>query len=82
MWGGELLVGDLAASSGSGTLRPVRLPGGERAIREPWRMACAWLGGRRRGGAAGAAARRCAGAVDRAAWEQVGRLAPAGRLRR
>jgi hydrogenase maturation protein HypF len=43
VWGGELLVGDLAGFRRAGALRPVRLPGGERAIRQPWRMACAWL---------------------------------------
>ena len=32
-----------SASSGIGHLWPVRMPGGEAAIREPWRMACAWL---------------------------------------
>jgi hydrogenase maturation protein HypF len=43
VWGGELLAGDLAGFRRVGALLPVRLPGGERAIREPWRMACAWL---------------------------------------
>jgi hydrogenase maturation protein HypF len=43
IWGGELLVGDLAGFERAGHLHPVRLPGGDRAIREPWRMACAWL---------------------------------------
>jgi hydrogenase maturation protein HypF len=43
IWGGELLVGDLTGFERAGHLRPVRLPGGERAIDEPWRMACAWL---------------------------------------
>jgi hydrogenase maturation protein HypF len=43
IWGGELMVGGLAACERAGHLVPVRLPGGERAIREPWRMACAWL---------------------------------------
>jgi hydrogenase maturation protein HypF len=43
VWGGEILVGDTADFRRAAHLFPVRLPGGERAIREPWRMACAWL---------------------------------------
>ncbi len=43
IWGGELLVGDLGGFERAGMLRPLRIPGGEAAIREPWRMACAWL---------------------------------------
>ncbi len=43
IWGGEILVGDLAEFRRAGSLLEVPLPGGERAIREPWRMACAWL---------------------------------------
>src|SRR4051812_33045509 len=42
-WGGEILVGDLAGFERAGHLCPVRLPGGDRAVRQPWRMACAWL---------------------------------------
>ncbi len=42
-WGGELLVGDLDGLRAAGMLLPVRLPGGDRAAAEPWRMACAWL---------------------------------------
>lgn len=42
MWGGEFLVADLQAFRRVGHLRPVPLAGGNRAIREPWRMALAW----------------------------------------
>ncbi|MGH2867296.1 MAG: carbamoyltransferase HypF, partial [Solirubrobacteraceae bacterium] len=44
VWGGELLTGDLTGFARAGWLWPVRMPGGVQAIRQPWRMACAWLG--------------------------------------
>ena len=43
VWGGEILVGDLRGMERAGHLLPVRLPGGDRAARQPWRMAAAWL---------------------------------------
>ncbi|MFZ0041217.1 MAG: carbamoyltransferase HypF [Solirubrobacteraceae bacterium] len=43
VWGGELLVGDLTGFDRAGSLSPVRMPGGAAAIRQPWRMASAWL---------------------------------------
>jgi len=43
LWGGELLRCDLAAFERLAHLRPVPLPGGEAAIREPWRCAAAYL---------------------------------------
>jgi hydrogenase maturation protein HypF len=43
VWGGELLRGSCSAYERVGHLWPVRMPGGEAAIREPWRMACAWM---------------------------------------
>jgi hydrogenase maturation protein HypF len=42
-WGGELLIGDLRGYERAGHLLAVPQPGGDRAAREPWRMACAWL---------------------------------------
>ena len=43
IWGGEILAGDLCTFERAAALWPVRLPGGEQAVRQPWRMACAWL---------------------------------------
>ena len=38
LWGGELLVARLDGFDRVGSFRPLALPGGETAIREPWRM--------------------------------------------
>ncbi|HZV75283.1 MAG TPA: carbamoyltransferase HypF [Conexibacter sp.] len=62
VWGGELLVGDVRGFERAGHVRPVALPGGDRAAREPWRMACAWL---------------CATGDDAASERQRARLAHA-----
>ena len=43
VWGGELLLGGLEDFERVGLLFPVRMPGGDAAVRQPWRMACAWL---------------------------------------
>jgi hydrogenase maturation protein HypF len=64
VWGGELLLGGLAGFERAGHLWPVRMPGGEAAIREPWRMACAWLA--------------AAGLDTPPAWSDVRRLAETG----
>ena len=82
IWGGELLYGGLDGFERVGKLLPVRLPGGAQAIRQPWRMACAWLA------AAGdqdgdgpeppPIPRRMGGDVDEVAWCQVADLIRTG----
>jgi hydrogenase maturation protein HypF len=43
IWGGELLVADLLDFRRVDHLTPVPMPGGPAAVREPWRMAAAYL---------------------------------------
>jgi hydrogenase maturation protein HypF len=43
IWGGEFLIADCAGFTRAGHLAPVPLPGGQAAIRQPWRMAAAYL---------------------------------------
>jgi hydrogenase maturation protein HypF len=76
VWGGEVLSGGLEGFQRDGSLLEVRLPGGDAAVRQPWRMACSWLV------AAGDADPRppggLAGAVDARAWDRVAALVRAG----
>ena len=44
IWGGEFLAADLTGFERGGHLAPVPMPGGAAAIRQPWRMAAAYLG--------------------------------------
>ena len=79
VWGGELLLGDLRSFRRVGSLLPVALPGGERAIRQPWRMACSWLAAAGDGdGEPALPAVAGAAASTPRAWSQVHRLIETG----
>jgi hydrogenase maturation protein HypF len=43
IWGGEFLVGGYDGYRRAGHFRPALLPGGDAAVREPWRMAMSYL---------------------------------------
>ena len=72
IWGGEVLVGDLGKFSRVGHLRPIRMPGGDAATREPWRMACAWLTDML--GAEPPLPSRLRGVIDEPRWSRMSAL--------
>jgi hydrogenase maturation protein HypF len=76
VWGGELLHGDLRGFDRVAHLPAVPLPGGAAAIREPWRMACAWL--REALGGEPGLPLALAGAVEPREWRNCLRLAESG----
>jgi hydrogenase maturation protein HypF len=81
VWGGELLSGDLIGFERAGHLRPVRMPGGEQAVRQPWRMACAWLQealGEEPGPRGGFASRETPRRATRQRWRSTSPSTPGG----
>jgi hydrogenase maturation protein HypF len=80
LWGGEALLGNPGAWQRVASMRPFRLPGGERAAREPWRAAlgmstdaaCPWPEGEVRGGALLRSALR--GGINAPWTSSVGRM--------
>ncbi|MGH9089665.1 MAG: carbamoyltransferase HypF [Acidimicrobiales bacterium] len=74
LWGGELLVADLTGFERVGHLAPVPMPGGAAAVREPWRMATAWV----RQACGEAAAARVGSSLDGRAADLLGVLAGGG----
>jgi len=43
IWGGEFLIADWFGFERKAHLKYIPMPGGEKAIKEPWRMALSWL---------------------------------------
>ncbi len=80
LWGGEALLGRPGAWTRVASFRPFRLPGGERAAREPWRTALAlcwecgqtWPEGEKLGGPL--LRRAFEGGINAPATTAVGRL--------
>lgn len=72
-WGGEILVADLVDFERAGHLRAVAMPGGDRATKEPWRMAVSHLVAADADGAGREVRRRHA-----EAWPMMERVARSG----
>jgi hydrogenase maturation protein HypF len=75
IWGGEFLIAGLAGFSRAGHLAPVPMPGGAAAIRQPWRMAAAYLDAAFPGGPDGALA---VASRNEAQWSNVVAMARRG----
>jgi hydrogenase maturation protein HypF len=73
VWGGELLVGGLTGAERVAWLRPVAMPGGAAAIRQPWRMAWSWLA--EAFGEPQPLPRLLSGALDPARWRAMASVA-------
>jgi hydrogenase maturation protein HypF len=76
VWGGEILYGDMASFRRVGSLLPVRLAGGQQAVLQPWRMACAWLS--RAFAADPVRPASLEGSVEEQAWKSVLELVRTG----
>lgn len=50
IWGGEFLICDLKSFTRIGHLAYIKMPGGEKAVKEPWRMAISYIYETYRGG--------------------------------
>ncbi|HEX4360278.1 MAG TPA: carbamoyltransferase HypF [Pseudonocardia sp.] len=80
LWGGELMVASLLEFRRLAHLEPVPMPGGAAAVREPWRMAAAYLRAGFGAGVCPAGAAALAGRQGRR-WDQLATLldaAPTG----
>ncbi len=77
VWGGEFLLADLGAYTRVGRFEAVPLPGGDAAVREPWRMAAAFLGAAY-GAEATSLGIDAVRRIDPAAWRVVAQAAAHG----
>jgi len=77
VWGGEFLVADLADFERAGHFEYVAMPGGDAAVREPWRMAAAFLRAAF-GDAMGTLDVAFTRRLDRAAWKVLSRAIDRG----